>query len=395
LEGVARWLGGMMDGEGTWPALAQSESHNPLLCNAIETNAMALGFDLTHYKPRHKFFFNGGRQTAVDFLNWCQPVKRDRIEKVILTSKFITPEAIVSIVPDGEDEAIGMTTTTGNYVAWGLCSKNCKPKHTPWGWQFNGSSREGELHRILLQECMIRRLKKEVAPELPDKIRRPVLLKLKSYAEYHRAETDFLNWLKEKSLVRAKRAKKSQALTKVGYLLRLVAQLKLPLTVQWIEDFFEANPGKKLVGFSMHTAVIDHLKQKFGNRCVIIDGRVTGRKRVETVRLFQSNRKVDLLIGQWTAAGVGITLTASHNFVALDFPWTPGDLVQGEDRIHRIGQKKDCYVHYLAVLGTIEERLIKILRKKAKVLDAILNGVKGTSHELNIFDILLTEMKQI
>lgn len=271
----------------------------------------------------------------------------------------------------------------------------CKPKHTPWGWQFNGSSNEAELNRILIRECMIRRLKKDVAPELPDKIRRPVSFKLKSYTEYHEAETQFLSWLKKKSLARANRAKKSQALTRVGYLLRLVAELKLTSTVKWIEDFFEANPGKKLVGFSMHTFVIDHLKQKFGNRCVIIDGRVTGRKRVETVRQFQSNKKVDLLIGQWIAAGVGITLTAAHNFVALDFPWTPGDLVQGEDRIHRIGQKKDCHIHYLVALGTIEERLIKILKKKAKILDAILNGGGRSSSDLGIFDVLLKEMKQL
>lgn len=268
----------------------------------------------------------------------------------------------------------------------------CKPKHTRWGWQFTGSAREDELHEILVRECMIRRLKKDVAQDLPDKIRKAVPMKLKSYREYHEAEHHFLKWLKRQSPVRAKRAAKSQALTKVGYLLRLVAQLKLNLTTQWIEEFLEANPGKKLVGFTMHTFVINHLKEHFGRRSVIIDGRVTGRMRFETVRQFQNNKRIDLLFGNWIAAGIGNTLTAAHNFAAFDYPWTPGDLMQGEDRIHRIGQKKDCFIHYLAAIGTIEEKLIMLLRKKSKVLDSILNGAKK-SRGLDIFDILLKEMR--
>lgn len=270
----------------------------------------------------------------------------------------------------------------------------CKPKYTRWGWQFNGSTREAELNRILLRECMIRRLKKDVAKDLPDKVRRAVSFKLKSYHEYYEAEKHFLKWLAKQSPTRAKRAAKSQALTKIGYLLRLVAKLKLELTTQWIEDFFEAHPGEKLVGFTMHTFVIDHLKQKFGRRAVVVDGRVTGRMRTETVRQFQSNKSIDLFLGNWIAAGIGITLTASHNVAAFDYPWTPGDLLQGEDRIHRIGQKKNCFIHYLATLGTIEEKLIKILRKKAKVLDAILNGGRS-KNDLNIFDVLLKEMKDV
>lgn len=274
-----------------------------------------------------------------------------------------------------------------------FCWRYTRPKYTPWGWTFNGSANEKELNAILKREVMIRRLKKDVLPELPDKVRRPVSFKLSSYKEYDEAEKDFLKWLSKLSPSKAKRAAKSQALTKVGYLLRLCARLKLEWTTKWIEDFFESNPDEKLVGFTMHTFVVDHLKEKFGHRCVVVDGRVTGRKRVESVRLFQSNKRVSLFVGNWIAAGVGITLTAAHNFAALDFPWTPGDLVQGEDRIHRIGQKKNCYIHYLAVLGTIEAKLIQILKQKSKTLDAILDGGRSPNN-LDIFDVLLREMRK-
>lgn len=269
----------------------------------------------------------------------------------------------------------------------------CKPRRSHWGWVFDGATKLRKLHTILRRECMIRRLKKDVLPELPDKQRRIVPFRLSSYAEYNQAEKDFLKWLKKLSPVKAKRAKRAQALVKIGYLIRLAARLKLEWTEKWIEEFFNSHPGEKLVSLTMHTFVIDHLKEKFGRRAVIIDGRVTGRKREETVRCFQSNRRVDLLLGNWKAAGVGLTLHAASNAAALDLPWTPGDLLQGEDRIHRIGQKKKVIIHYLMALGTIEEKQVKVLRKKSRILDDILNG-RTPAKDLNTFDALLKELRQ-
>lgn len=268
----------------------------------------------------------------------------------------------------------------------------CGPRYTPWGWKYTGSSNEKELRSILRRECMIRRLKKDVLHELPAKIRSAVPMRLKSYVEYNEAQHEFLHWLRKKSAARADKAKKSQALLKVGYLLRLVAQLKLAQTIEWIEQFFETHPGEKLVGLTMHRAVIDALKEHFGNKAVIIDGRVTGKVRHQTVRQFQTNKRVPLLLGNWKAAGVGITLHAAAHGVALDLPWTPGALLQGEDRLHRIGQKHNVVIHYLVALNTIEEKQLKILRRKTKILDAILNG-KATAEDLNIFEELLRGMK--
>ena len=267
----------------------------------------------------------------------------------------------------------------------------CKPRWTRWGWLYDGAVRMPELHAILRRSCMIRRLKKDVLAELPNKTRCMVPFKLKSYEEYDQAENDFLLWLRRISPQRAVRAKRAEALAKMGYLIRLAARLKLVWTERWIEEFYESHPGEKLVALTCWTFVIDHLKQKFGNRAVIIDGRVTGRKREETRRCFQSNRRVDLLLGNWRAAGVGITLTAASNAAALDLPWTPGDLLQGEDRIHRIGQKKKVMIHYLMALDTIEEKQVTILKKKTKILDAILDGKKYTG-QLNMFDELIERM---
>jgi len=271
----------------------------------------------------------------------------------------------------------------------------CKPHWTFWGWRFDGATHLKELNRVLRSECMVRRLKKDVLPQLPPKRRKFVCFQLSKSQQktYDEAQTDFLRWLEKESPAKAKRASKAEQLAKIGYLVRLAARLKLDWTTRWIADFFESNPGEKLVTFTMHTFVIDHLKEKFPDRCVVIDGRVTGRKREESVRQFRSHRKKDLLLGNWIAAGVGLTLTSSCNVAGLDLPWTPGELLQGEDRIHRIGQKKLSLIHYLIAMGTIEEKQINIQRRKAKILDAVLDG-KQSAADLDIFAELMKEITQ-
>lgn len=270
--------------------------------------------------------------------------------------------------------------------------EHCEPKLGYWGWEFKGARKKKQLRRLLLKECMIRRLKKDVAPELPDKIHKVVPFHLKDRREYQRATTSFLTWLKETSPARAHRARNAQALVRVGYLLRLCARLKLPWTIKWMEEFAECNPGTKVVCMTMHTFVIDALRERFPNS-VVVNGAVTGKKRERAVWRFNTDRRIQWFLGNWKAAGAGLNLQVSSNFVSLDLPWTPGDLAQGQDRVHRIGQNKAVVVHYLMLLNTIEEKLWEILRKKTLVLEAVLNG-RNHSNDLDVFELLLKSMQK-
>lgn len=269
----------------------------------------------------------------------------------------------------------------------------CKPKWTRWGWKFSGACNLKKLRRILFDRVMIRRLKKDVLPQLPPKVRKVISFRFakKDQKEYEYAEDDFMSWLMETHAAKVRRAKRSPHLVRVGYLLRLVAKLKMPLTKLYLHEFQEANEGEKLVAMTMNTFVIDELTKEFPNS-VVINGAVTGRARQEAVRQFQSNPDTQFLFANWRAGGVGLTLHAACNFLSLDFPWTPGDLLQGEDRIHRIGQKRKVFVRYLVVLDTIEEKLMKILQKNSNVLDQILNGEREDS-DLDIFDDLIKQLK--
>ena len=264
----------------------------------------------------------------------------------------------------------------------------CGASHNGWGWDFSGKSNTDELHDILTSSVMIRRMKKEVLPELPDKTRSIVPLQISNRDEYDLAEDDFLAWLNQQE---DKPAIGSDcALAKVEALKQLCAAGKMEMALQWIEDFLASD--EKLVVAAHHKSVVATLREKFAGRCVVLDGSCSMEQRQEAVRTFQEDDKVRLFIGNIKAAGVGITLTAASNVAFIELPWTPADLDQFEDRCHRIGQKDAVTCWYLISEDTIEQRILKLLDNKRKVVDAIVDG-KDTE-EAGLLSQLLKELKE-
>lgn len=272
----------------------------------------------------------------------------------------------------------------------------CKPRMTPWGLKFDGAARKKQLRRILLKHVMIRRLKKDVAPDIPDKTVKMIPVKFgpKAQAEYKRATEKFLTWLRERSPAKANRARKAEAMVKFGYLLRLCAELRMPKTIEFIEDFHKQNPGKKLVGLTRHRFVIDQLRDEFP-ACVVVDGRYTGRLRHEAVRKFTTHKKTKDLWGNWVAAGTGLNLQVASNLIGLDPPQRPGDLNQGPDRVHRIGQTKKVMVWLLYAMGTVEEKWLKILLKRAVDLKDIMDGESQSQATDAAFTEMLGELTKM
>ena len=67
------------------------------------------------------------------------------------------------------------------------------------------------------------------------------------------------------------------------------------------------------------------------------------------------------------AAGQGLTLTAAHTAVFGELRWVPGELLQAEDRAHRIGQTKPVLVYRLCQKGTVEEKILERAANKRKL----------------------------
>lgn len=267
----------------------------------------------------------------------------------------------------------------------------CNPKWTPWGWDYKGASHTKQLHRLLSKTVMIRRRKVDVLKELPTKVRRVFPLPMKDGDEYHKATTDFAGWLQRQDPLKAQRALKAEAMTKMGYLLRLAARKKLYYVVEWVNQFLRQT-DEKLVLFAVHRKMIEALKRRCDTRSVVVDGGISGRKRQLVVNQFQNDNRVRLLIGNIQAAGIGITLTAASTVAFSEMDWVPGHHIQAEDRIHRIGAKGTAWCWYLVAHDTIEEKLCSIIQEKQKVLSAVLDGGR-MPEDLDVYDQLLREMK--
>jgi SWI/SNF-related matrix-associated actin-dependent regulator 1 of chromatin subfamily A len=255
-----------------------------------------------------------------------------------------------------------------------FANRYCGAKHNGFGWDYNGASNLEELYEKL-QGVMIRRRKEEVLTELPPKQRAVIPVALSNEREYRRVEKDFIGWVTEKKgKLAAVKASNAEALSQISALRFMAAKGALKGAIEWIKDFLN-DTIHKLVVFAVHKEIISALMDEFGTDIAVkIDGSVSAQKRSEIVDRFQNDPSVRLFVGNIKAAGVGITLTASHNVAFLELPWTPGLLDQAEDRCNRIGQKNAVNIWYLLPRDTIEERLAEMIDDKRKVITAILDG---------------------
>jgi hypothetical protein len=143
---AAAWLGGLYDGEGHQERLAQSAGVNGDVCDRIRLSLDLLGISYTANMASGSdcvlFSIGSGgdvsrgkrgagsasRQDLVNFINWCDPVRRtrDALAERLLTSNYGQQDSIVSIEEEGPGEVVSMQTETGNYTAWGYASSNCR-----------------------------------------------------------------------------------------------------------------------------------------------------------------------------------------------------------------------------------------------------------------------------
>ncbi len=256
---------------------------------------------------------------------------------------------------------------------WIYAKQYCGAKHNGFGWDFGGASNMEELHKLLCDSIMIRRLKKDVLKDLPDKVRSFVPIRLNNRNLYERVENNFIHFIKEtKGAEAAERVSTAQVLVQIEYLKQAAVEGKMDSVIEWITDFLET--GNKLVVFATHKVAINRLMEFFGNIAVKIDGSVSTDNRDKAVTSFQEDDKICLFVGNIKAAGLGLTLTAASNVAFIELPWTPGELSQAEDRCHRIGQKDSVNIYYLLAERTIEDEIASLLDSKRKVLDAVLDG---------------------
>lgn len=228
-----------------------------------------------------------------------------------------------------------------------------------------------ELSRQLYERCMIRREKKSVLTDLPDKTRVDLYVDISNRDEYEVAENDLRRYLEEYTECTdadIRRKMRMKALVKFMTLRSLSAKGKVKQAVDFINTHL-AN-DKPLVVFCSYHEIVDALKKQFP-KAVTITGRDGLVEKQAAVDSFQAGHS-KLAICSIKAAGVGLTLTASSSVAFVEFPWTYADCCQCEDRCHRIGQEENVTCYYLLGEHTIDHKLYQIIYEKKSIANQIL-----------------------
>lgn len=236
-------------------------------------------------------------------------------------------------------------------------------------WDFTGASNLPELHEWLRKTCMVRRLKKDVLAELPNKRRQIIVLPSENLGD------DRL--IPELSLLNYDECVKKLFSVKVlfqEYSIRRHEQglAKVPQVAAFVKNALLESP--KIVLFAHHRDVISQLATELAEyNPVITTGETHVADRGAAVRKFQNDPSVRLFIGSIGAAGVGITLTAASHVVFAELDPVPGKMTQAEDRLHRLGQTESVLVQHLVLNRTLDARLCKLLVRKQAVLSEALD----------------------
>lgn len=248
-----------------------------------------------------------------------------------------------------------------------------------------------DLSAKLYDRCMIRREKKSVLKELPEKTRTDLYVELdpESRKVYDTAAADLREYLETYTGctdVEIRRKMRMEALVKFMTLRSLSAKGKVRQAVDFVNTFL-AN-GRPLILFCSYHEIVDALKKAFP-KAVSVTGRDTLAEKQAAVDSFQ-NGHAQLIVCSIRAAGVGLTLTASSNVAFIEFPWTYADCCQCEDRAHRIGQKDNVTCYYLLGRNTIDHVLYSIIHKKKSIANQIMAANDNIPQDEMYFDELVS-----
>jgi SNF2 family DNA or RNA helicase len=245
--------------------------------------------------------------------------------------------------------------------------------------------------RRLVSPYILRRLKtdRSIIADLPEKIETPSYCKLtKAQIKLYQSAVDKL----------AEGISNAEGIARKGLVLQYLMRFKQicnhPSQLIGDGDYNPSNSGKflrvkeicdeiasrqeKVLVFTQFQEIIEplaaHLSQIFQRSGLVLHGGVSVKKRKDLVEQFQADEGPPFFILSLKAGGTGLNLTAASHIIHFDRWWNPAVENQATDRAFRIGQKKNVLVHKFLTLGTIEERIDRMLSEKQEIADNILSS---------------------
>ena len=248
-----------------------------------------------------------------------------------------------------------------------------------------------------LRPLLLRRLKKHVAKDLPDRIeqRRDCPLgdeQRKLYlAELRRSRDQIMQAVAEQGLNKSKMHVLA-ALTRLRQICchpRLVGSDTASGKTETLFELLDplVAEGQKVLVFSQFVQMLLLLEKECRDRQItthILTGQTKDRQQV--VNAFQSDTQPGVFLLSLRAAGTGLNLTNASYVVLYDPWWNPAVEAQAIDRSHRIGQTQTVNAYRLIAPGTVEEKIWELQQSKAQTIADVL-GEEGFARSLTTTDL--------
>jgi superfamily II DNA or RNA helicase len=244
--------------------------------------------------------------------------------------------------------------------------------------------------RATIKPFVMRRVKKDVAQDLPEKIEQEMIVPLAE--EQAKLYKQVLRQIRKSVLSEVEKQGVSRAQIQILVALTRLRQvacdprlMKLPDT-----DFTAAESGKlgalreiiseaidgghRVLVFSQFVEMLNHIRAALDEDDVeyeYLDG--STKNRIERVDRFNEDETVPVFLISLKAGGTGLNLTGADTVVHFDPWWNPAVEDQATDRAHRIGQTKNVNVYKLIAEGTVEEKILQLSAKKRELVSNVLS----------------------
>lgn len=233
------------------------------------------------------------------------------------------------------------------------------------GWRGQEPQNLEELHDRT-KDLVIRRVKKDVLTELPDKQRNDLYVEMtrEDMKEYEVHLT---------SLFRKWRQLGKPTVAEMPAIQEFLTEKKLPRTIEMIDELLEADRGVLI--FSVYLKPLHQLKKHYGDNAAMVYGALNSKERQKSIDdLSTGKAKIGLFSLGAGSMGIDGIQNQIDTVVFLDMWWTPSVHHQAEDRVHRIGQNNKVQIFYMICENTLDEYMRQILEEKMKIIDTVVDG---------------------
>ena len=257
--------------------------------------------------------------------------------------------------------------------------------------------------RMLIEPFILRRTKKQVLTELPDKT--VTILNNEMEEEQEKVYLSYLadakSELNEQIKINGIEKSRMQILSALTRLRQICCHpglfldnykgesSKLNQCIEIVKDAIAS--GHKILLFSTYTSMFEMIEEKLREENIEyfkLTGQTKVDKRIELVDEFNRNEKIKVFLISLKAGGTGLNLTGADVVIHYDPWWNLAAENQATDRAYRIGQKNNVQVYKLITKNSIEEKIYELQQKKAKLVDNMLSTQNTFISQLSKKDIM-------